>query len=183
MSLRIRRDHEQTRTPEPHPGLQGEGGACRRQGRSNAGSASGLTEHKLHFTALQWITLDLDRHNISRAVRVILDLASETRRACMGGRPRSTALRGYLAPPAPPAGSIFLWLPPRTQDEAASMSTARRLRLPQSAGTNCPCGDRVNFAKQHANHLRIVGGFRHSDDGSNSLERFAGAKGRSTMGH
>ena len=32
MSPRIRRDHEQTSTPEPHTGLQGEGGACRRQG-------------------------------------------------------------------------------------------------------------------------------------------------------
>ena len=30
---RIRRDHEQTTAPEPHLGLQGEGGACRRQGR------------------------------------------------------------------------------------------------------------------------------------------------------
>src|ERR1035437_841336 len=27
-----RRDHEQTTAPEPHTGLQGEGGACRRQG-------------------------------------------------------------------------------------------------------------------------------------------------------
>jgi hypothetical protein len=26
-----RRDHEQTTAPEPHSGLQGEGGACRRQ--------------------------------------------------------------------------------------------------------------------------------------------------------
>src|ERR1700737_5300105 len=34
-----RRDHEQTTPPEPHTGLQGEGGACRRQGRSNAGAA------------------------------------------------------------------------------------------------------------------------------------------------
>src|SRR6266513_5223129 len=32
---RIRREDEQTSTPEPHTGLQGEGGACRRQGRSN----------------------------------------------------------------------------------------------------------------------------------------------------
>jgi len=31
LSLRIRRDHEQTTAPEPHPGLQGEGGACCRQ--------------------------------------------------------------------------------------------------------------------------------------------------------
>src|ERR1035437_8427770 len=38
---RIRRDHEQTTAPEPHTGLQGEGGACRHQGRSNAGSACG----------------------------------------------------------------------------------------------------------------------------------------------
>src|SRR6266478_453521 len=38
---RIRRDDEQTSTPEPHPGLQGEGGACRRQGRSNTGSTGG----------------------------------------------------------------------------------------------------------------------------------------------
>src|SRR5438445_3944394 len=30
---RIRRDDEQTTTPEPHTGLQGEGGACCRQGR------------------------------------------------------------------------------------------------------------------------------------------------------
>jgi hypothetical protein len=28
-----RRDHEQTTAPEPHTGFQGEGGACRRQGR------------------------------------------------------------------------------------------------------------------------------------------------------
>src|SRR6266567_2476073 len=35
---RIRRDDEQTSTPEPHPGFQGEGGACRRQGRPNTGS-------------------------------------------------------------------------------------------------------------------------------------------------
>ena len=33
MCPRIRRDHEQTTAPEPHTGLQGEGGACRRQGR------------------------------------------------------------------------------------------------------------------------------------------------------
>ena len=39
MSPRIRSDHEQTSTPEPHTGLQGEGGACRRQGRSNTGAA------------------------------------------------------------------------------------------------------------------------------------------------
>src|SRR5215204_5282473 len=39
MGPRIRREHEQTRTPEPHRGLQGEGGACRRQGRSNGGPA------------------------------------------------------------------------------------------------------------------------------------------------
>ena len=37
MCPRIRRDHEQTTAPEPHTGLQGEGGACRHQGRSNAG--------------------------------------------------------------------------------------------------------------------------------------------------
>src|ERR1700737_2378043 len=34
-----RRDHEQTTAPEPHTGLQGQGGACRRQGRPNGGSA------------------------------------------------------------------------------------------------------------------------------------------------
>src|SRR3954452_2676685 len=33
ISPRIRRDHEPTTAPEPHTGLQGEGGACRRQGR------------------------------------------------------------------------------------------------------------------------------------------------------
>src|SRR6266404_2164690 len=38
---RIRRDDEQTSTPEPHPGFQGEGGACRRQGRPNTGSTGG----------------------------------------------------------------------------------------------------------------------------------------------
>src|SRR5258708_37467898 len=38
---RIRRDDEETSTPEPHPGFQGEGGACRRQGRSNTGAACG----------------------------------------------------------------------------------------------------------------------------------------------
>ena len=38
---RIRRDNEQTTTPEPHTGLQGEGGACCHQGRSNTGSACG----------------------------------------------------------------------------------------------------------------------------------------------
>src|SRR6202171_2238244 len=30
-----RRDHEQTTAPEPHTGLQDEGGACRRQARSD----------------------------------------------------------------------------------------------------------------------------------------------------
>ncbi|MGH9806586.1 MAG: DNA cytosine methyltransferase [Terriglobia bacterium] len=35
ISPRIRRDHEQTTAPEPPTGLQGEGGACRRQGRSD----------------------------------------------------------------------------------------------------------------------------------------------------
>src|ERR1700758_4978129 len=38
---RIRRDDEQTSTPEPHTGFQGEGGACRGQGRSNTGSIGG----------------------------------------------------------------------------------------------------------------------------------------------
>src|SRR6266481_1204518 len=38
---RIRRDDEQTSTPEPHPGFQGEGSACRRQGRPNTGSTGG----------------------------------------------------------------------------------------------------------------------------------------------
>src|SRR5947209_18488839 len=38
---RIRRDNEQTTSPEPHTGPQGEGGACGHQGRSNAGSAGG----------------------------------------------------------------------------------------------------------------------------------------------
>src|ERR1019366_9475504 len=32
-----RRDHEQTTAPEPQRCFQGEGGACRRQGRSDAG--------------------------------------------------------------------------------------------------------------------------------------------------
>src|SRR2546421_5757578 len=36
---RIRSDDEQTSTPEPHTGLQGEGGACRRQGRPDDSSA------------------------------------------------------------------------------------------------------------------------------------------------
>jgi hypothetical protein len=39
ISPRIRREHEQTTAPEPHPGLQGEGGACRRQRRPNDSSA------------------------------------------------------------------------------------------------------------------------------------------------
>ena len=39
LCLRIRSDNEQKNTPEPHTGLQGEGGARRREGRSNAGSA------------------------------------------------------------------------------------------------------------------------------------------------
>src|SRR5260370_551457 len=34
-----RRDYEQTTAPEPHTGIQGQGGTRRRQGRSNAGSA------------------------------------------------------------------------------------------------------------------------------------------------
>src|SRR5208283_1551997 len=34
---RIRRYNEQTTPPEPHTGLQGEGGACRHQRRSNTG--------------------------------------------------------------------------------------------------------------------------------------------------
>src|SRR5436190_8974552 len=38
---RIRRDDEQTSTPEPHTGFQGEGGAGRRQGRPSTGSAGG----------------------------------------------------------------------------------------------------------------------------------------------
>ncbi len=38
---RIRRDDEQTSTPEPHTGFQGEGGASRRQGRSNTISTVG----------------------------------------------------------------------------------------------------------------------------------------------
>src|SRR5674476_993919 len=33
-----RRDHEQTTAPEPQPGFQGEGGACRRQGRPDDSS-------------------------------------------------------------------------------------------------------------------------------------------------
>src|SRR5438105_3186611 len=33
---RIRRDDEQTSTPEPHTGFQGEGGASRHQGRDDA---------------------------------------------------------------------------------------------------------------------------------------------------
>src|SRR5436190_8036691 len=35
----MRSDEEQTSTPEPHTGLQGEGGACRRQGRPDDSSA------------------------------------------------------------------------------------------------------------------------------------------------
>src|SRR6266404_3261593 len=38
---RIRRDDEQTSTPEPHRGFQGEGSACCRQGRPNTGSTGG----------------------------------------------------------------------------------------------------------------------------------------------
>ncbi len=38
---RVRRDNEQTTAPEPHTGLQGEGGSGRHQGRSNTGSAGG----------------------------------------------------------------------------------------------------------------------------------------------
>ena len=41
---RIRRDNEQKTAPEPHPGLQGEGGACCHQGRSHAGSACGAVD-------------------------------------------------------------------------------------------------------------------------------------------
>ena len=37
LCLRIRRDNEPTTAPEPHTGLQGKGGACRQQRRSNAG--------------------------------------------------------------------------------------------------------------------------------------------------
>jgi transposase len=36
---RIRRDDDQTSPPEPHTGLQGKGGACRHQGRDDAGPA------------------------------------------------------------------------------------------------------------------------------------------------
>ena len=32
-------DHDETTAPEPHTGFQGEGGACRHQGRSNADPA------------------------------------------------------------------------------------------------------------------------------------------------
>jgi hypothetical protein len=35
------RNNEQTTAPEPHTGLQGQGGACRHQGRSNTGPANG----------------------------------------------------------------------------------------------------------------------------------------------
>src|ERR1700751_6382803 len=38
---RIRRDDEQTTAPEPYTGLQGESGAGRHQGRSNAGPTGG----------------------------------------------------------------------------------------------------------------------------------------------
>src|SRR5882672_5428293 len=38
ISPRIRRDYEQTTAPEPHTGLQGEGGACRRQRRPDDSS-------------------------------------------------------------------------------------------------------------------------------------------------
>src|SRR5436853_3709406 len=41
LCLRIRSDHEQTTAPEPHTGLQGEGGPCGRQRRSNNSSAGG----------------------------------------------------------------------------------------------------------------------------------------------
>src|SRR5450759_2456912 len=36
-----RRDYEQKTAPEPHTGFQGQGGACRHQGRSNVGSTGG----------------------------------------------------------------------------------------------------------------------------------------------
>ena len=36
-----RRDNEQTTAPEPHTELQGEGGACRHQGRPDTGSVGG----------------------------------------------------------------------------------------------------------------------------------------------
>src|SRR5258708_24764029 len=36
MSPRIRRTNEHTSPPEPHTGFQGQGGACRRQGREDA---------------------------------------------------------------------------------------------------------------------------------------------------
>lgn len=38
---RIRRDDDETRTPEPHTGLQDESGACRGQGRPDTGSVGG----------------------------------------------------------------------------------------------------------------------------------------------
>src|SRR6266571_2278015 len=41
LCLRIRSDHEETTPPEPHTGLQGEGGPCGRQRRSNNSSAGG----------------------------------------------------------------------------------------------------------------------------------------------
>jgi hypothetical protein len=37
-----RRDHEQTTTPEQQPGLQGESGACRDQGRAGAAGTAEL---------------------------------------------------------------------------------------------------------------------------------------------
>src|ERR1700686_4025220 len=55
-----RRDHDETTAPEPHTGLQGEGGACRRQGRSDAGSAGGAVrrppqpDHLVEGAARGW---------------------------------------------------------------------------------------------------------------------------------
>lgn len=45
------RDDEQTSTPEPHSGFQGEGGACRRQGRPNTGMAEQFDVHPNQITA------------------------------------------------------------------------------------------------------------------------------------
>src|ERR1700704_4844216 len=41
LCLRIRSDHDETSAPEPHTSLQGEGGPCGRQRRSDIGSAGG----------------------------------------------------------------------------------------------------------------------------------------------
>ena len=39
MACKIRRDHAETSTPEPHTGFQSKSGACRHQRRSDVGTA------------------------------------------------------------------------------------------------------------------------------------------------